>query len=313
MNRSSAFLAAALLLATPGSAFAAEKAKAPFEVIVSSPEGAPVIDADVAISSATTVVPYSFAGKTDAAGKCTGELVEFKGLYSIKVVKEGYKEFTQDLDFETTKFKKGELATIKVSLPKIPAADYYNAGAKDINSGNFAAAQANFEKATAADPLLAIAHSALAQAHMAQADPAWLQKKKAEGALDAGLDLAAESKRHAEKVRTPATAVLLYNAGAQASNSKDPDKAKLIETSRRYFRLALDINPNLYQAHNGLAELAIREEKFEDAVTELSKVVELSPRNFKAYERRIEVLKKIGDKDRVAAAEQELAKLKAGG
>ncbi len=94
MNRSSAFLAAALLLATPGSAFAAEKAKAPFEVIVSSPEGAPVIDADVAISSATTVVPYSFAGKTDAAGKCTGELVEFKGLYSIKVVKEGYKEFT---------------------------------------------------------------------------------------------------------------------------------------------------------------------------------------------------------------------------
>ena len=67
MNRSSAFLAAALLLATPGSAFAAEKAKAPFEVIVSSPEGAPVIDADVAISSATTVVPYSFAGKTDAA------------------------------------------------------------------------------------------------------------------------------------------------------------------------------------------------------------------------------------------------------
>jgi len=358
VNRSSAFLAAALLLATPGSAFAAEKAKAPFEVIVSSPEGAPVIDADVAISSATTVVPYSFAGKTDAAGKCTGELVEFKGLYSIKVVKEGYKEFTQDLDFETTKFKKGELATIKVSLPKIPAADYYNAGAKDINGGNFAAAQANFEKATAADPLLAIAHSALAQAHMAQADPAWLQKKKAEGALDAGLDLAAESKRHAEaalvsadaalalspddvaalngrfealsvlgrtaeaeaalavlaeKVRTPATAVLLYNAGAQASNSKDPDKAKLIETSRRYFRLALDINPNLYQAHNGLAELAIREEKFEDAVTELSKVVELSPRNFKAYERRIEVLKKIGDKDRVAAAEQELAKLKAGG
>ena len=116
----------------------------------------------------------------------------------------------------------------------------------------------------------------------------------------------------AEKVRTPATAVLLYNAGAQASNAKDTDKAKQIEISRRYFEQALAINPNLYQAHNGLAELDIREEKFEDAVAELSKVVEISPRNFKAYERRIEVLKKIGDKARIAAAEQELAKLKSG-
>jgi len=357
VNRVSALLAAVLLLATSGSAFAAEKPKAPFEVIVTTPEGSPVEGADVTISSATTVSPFSFSARTDASGKCTGEFVEFKGLYSIKVVREGYKEFTQDLDFATTKFKKGELATIKVSLPKIPAADYYNAGAKEINGGDFSSAQANFEKATAADPLLAIAHSALAQAHLAQADPAWLQKKKSEGKLDAGLDVAAESKRHAEaalvsadaalalaaddvpalngrfealgllgrtadaeaalavlaeKVRTPATAVLLYNAGAQASNSKDPDKAKMIESSRRYFRLALEINPTLYQAHNGLAELAIREEKFEDAVTELGKVVELQPRNFKAYERRIEVLKKIGDKARVAAAEQEFAKLKSG-
>lgn len=358
MNRAAAVLATALLLAIPGSAFAAEKPKAPFEVIVATPEGSPVEGADVAISSATTVAPYSFAAKTDATGKCTGEFVEFKGLYSIRVLKEGFKEFTQDLDFATTKFKKGELATIKVSLPKIPAADYYNAGAKDINGGDFASAQANFEKATAADPLLAIAHSALAQAHLAQADSAWLQKKKTEGVLDAGLDLAAESKRHAEaalvsadaalalaaddvaalngrfeafsllgraaeaeaalavlaeKVRTPATAILLYNAGAQASNSKDPDKAKLLAASRQYFRQALEINPSLYQAHNGLAELSIREEKFEDAVVELGKVIELSPRNFKAYERRIEVLKKIGDKERVAAAEQAFAKLKAGG
>lgn len=357
MNRSSALLAAALLLATTAPALAADKPKAPFEVVVTTPEGAPVTDADVAISSASTVAPYSFSAKTDAAGKCTGQFVEFKGLYTFKVSKEGFQEFTKEIDLDTAKFKKGELASIKVTLPQIPAADYYNAGAKSINEGDFPSAQANFEKATAADPKLAIAHSALAQAHLAQADSAWLQKKKSEGALDAGLDVAAESRRHAEaalaaadaalalapddvaglngrfealgllgrtadaeaalavlaeKVRTPATAVLLYNAGAQASNAKDTDKAKQIEISRRYFEQALAINPNLYQAHNGLAELDIREEKFEDAVAELSKVVEISPRNFKAYERRIEVLKKIGDKARIAAAEQELAKLKSG-
>ena len=357
MKRTPALLAAALLLATTPSAFAAEKPKAPFEVIVATPEGSPVEGADVAITSATTVSPFSFTARTDAAGKCAGELVEFKGLYSLKVVKEGYKEFAKDLDFDTTKFKKGELASIKVTLPQIPAADYYNAGAKNINEGDFPSAQANFEKATAADPKLALAHSALAQAHLAQADSAWLQKRKSEGALDASLDLAAESKRHAEaalasadaalalspedvaglngrfealsllgktaeaeaalavlaeKVRTPATAVLLYNAGAQASNSKDPDKARQIEISRRYFQQALTINPNLYQAHNGLAELDIREEKFEDAVAELGRVIEISPRNFKAWERRIEVLKKIGEKGRITAAEQEFAKLKAG-
>lgn len=357
MNRPSALIAAALLLASTAPAFAADKPKAPFEVVVTTPEGAAVADADVAISSASTVTPYAFSAKTDAAGKCTGQFAEFKGLYSFKVSKEGFKEFTKEIDLDTAKFKKGELASIKVTLPAIPAADYYNAGAKSINEGNFPAAQADFEKATAADPQLAIAHSALAQAHLAQADSAWLQKKKSEGALDAGLDLAAESRRHAEaalaaadvalalapedvpglngrfealsllgrtaeaeaalavlaeKVRTPATAVLLYNAGAQASNSKDPDKAKQIEISRHYFEQALTINPSLYQAHTGLAELDIREEKFEDAVSELSRVIEISPRNFKAYERRIEVLKKIGDKGRIVAAEQEFAKLKAG-
>ena len=355
MNRSSAFLAAAFLLATPVPSFAADKPKAPFEVVVTTPEGAPVEGAAVAISSATAVPPYSFAAQTDAAGKCTGELVAFEGLYSFKVSKEGYKELAQDIDFSTAKLKKGDLATIKLSLGLIPASDYYNAAVKEINEGDFPAAQANFEKATAADPLLAIAHSALAQTHMAQADPAWLQKKKAEGALDAGLDIPGEIKRRAElalleadtalalspddagglktryealgllgraaeaeaalavlaeKVPTPSTAIYLYNAGAQTSNSKDLDKAKQIEVSRRYFQQALAINPNLYQAHTGLAELSIREDKLEDAVTELSKAIEISPRNFKAYDRRIEVLKKIGDKERIAAAEQELAKKK---
>lgn len=362
MTRSLVFRTAVLLLFVPFAfaavAGAADKPKAPFEILVSDPDGGPVAEADVTISSASTVVPYSFSAKTDATGKCTGEFIEFKGVYALKVAKEGYQVFAKDLDFEATKFKKGELASIKVSLPKIPAADYYNAGAKNINEGNFAAAQANFEKAAAADPKLAIAHSALAQAHLAQADTAWLQKRKADGVLDASVDVAAESHRHAEaalaaadtalslapedvaalngrfealsdlgrkeeaeaalgvlaeKVRTPATAVLLYNAGATASNSKDPDKAKTIAASRHFFEQAIGINPNLYQAHNGLAELAIREEKFEDAVTSLSKVIEISPRNFKAHERRIEVLKKIGDKDRIAAAEQELAKLKGGG
>ncbi len=354
MNRFPTALAAVLIVASTNLALAADKAKpkAPFTVIVSSTEGVPIGDADLTLHCATTEPPFTFTGKTDALGKAAGELVDFAHPCTIQVLKAGYHDFSQEVDFAAQKLKKGDQLQLKVSLAVITAGEYYNEGAKAVQAKDFALAQAKLEQAVATDPKLLLGYSALAQVHLAQAEKPWLEQLKAAGKLDSGADLAALAKQHAEsalaatdqalaldpadslalngryealgtlgrkdeaeaalavlaeKDRTPGTAVLLYNAGAQASNSQQLDVA------RRHFEAALAINPALHQAHSGLAELDIREQKFEDAVTELGKAIELAPRNFKAHERRIEVLKKIGDKGRIAAAEQELAKLKSAG
>ncbi len=326
MKRPSALLAAILLLATTAAVFAADKPKAPFEVVVTTPEGAPVEGADVAISSATTVSPFSFSAKTDAAGKCTGELVEFKGLYSIKVVKEGFKEFAQDLDFTTTKFKKGELASLKVSLPPITAVEYYNEGAKATQAKDLTRAAAQFELAIAADPKFAKAYSVLslieleqsqwdkALAHADQAlalDPADMQAQRSRYEAYAGLGDKAKAEAAltelAAKERTPEVARLLYNSGAQAGNAKE------VEIARGRFREALAIDPTLHQAHSALAELAIKEKKYPEAVAEIDLAIAAAPRNFKAYERKIEVQKAMGDQAGADATAKKLAELKAGG
>lgn len=353
MNRIASVLAAALILTSTSFAFAAAKPKAPFELIVSTPEGLPVAEADVQITSATTVPPFAFTGKTDAAGKSAGELADFVNTYAIAVTKAGYKDFLKDVDLAANKkLKKGELLKLTVTLALITAAEYYNEGAKAVQARDFGLAQAKLELAVATDPKLTIGYSALAQTHLAQAEKSWLEQLKKDGKLDPAVDVATVSKQHMEaalaatdqalaldpadllalngryealtalgkkdeaeaalavlaaKDRTPATAVLLYNAGAQASNAKQLDVARL------HFEEALAINPGLHQAHSGLAELDIREQKFEEALTELGKAIELSPRNFKAHDRRIEVLKKLGDKERIAAAEKELARLKSSG
>jgi tetratricopeptide (TPR) repeat protein len=323
---STSLLAAALLLSSTSVAFAADKPKAPFEMVVTTPEGAPVDGADVAITSSTTVPPYLFTGKTDAAGKAAGELADFKSLYSIKVTKAGYKEFVQELDLTTSKLKKGQTAALKVTLPMITAVEYYNEGAKAIQAKDLPRAAAQLELAIAADPKLAKAYSVLALieleqsqwdkalAHADQAlalDPTDMQalrsryeaftgsgdKPKADAALS---ELAA-------KDRTPDVARLLYNAGAQAGNAKE------VEVARARFLEALAIDPTLHQAHSALAELAIKEKKYPEAIAEIDLAIAAAPRNFKAYERKIEVLKAMGDKAAVEATEKKLAALKAGG
>ncbi|MEO7973084.1 MAG: hypothetical protein ABIU84_05810 [Thermoanaerobaculia bacterium] len=326
MNRSTPLLAAVLLLSSTALAFAADKPKAPFEVIVTTPEGAPVEGADVTITSATTVPPYTFAGKTDFTGKAVGELADFKNSYSIRVVKEGYQQFGQELDLISLKLKKGQTASLKVSLPAITAVEYYNEGVKALQAKDLARATAQFELALAADPKLAKAYGVLAiielqqsqwdkaLAHADQAlalDPTDMQALRSRYDAFSGLGDMAKSdvalSELAAKERTPDVARLLYNAGAQAGNAKE------VEVARARFHEALAIDPTLHQAHSALAELAINEKKYPDAIVEIDLAIAAAPRNFKAYERRIEVQKAMGDKAGAEATEKKLAALKAGG
>jgi tetratricopeptide (TPR) repeat protein len=124
-----------------------------------------------------------------------------------------------------------------------------------------------------------------------------LRRPEAEAALDT---LFAQDK-------TPDTARLLFNAGAEAGNAGNG------EIARQRLGQALELDPKLWQAHTALAELAIREQRLPDAVAALDKAIEVSPRNFKAWERKIEVLRAMGRTADADAAAAQLAALRGGG
>jgi DNA-binding SARP family transcriptional activator len=60
-----------------------------------------------------------------------------------------------------------------------------------------------------------------------------------------------------------------------------------------------------------MAEIYISEKKFDEAVAEIDRVLALTPRNFKAYARKIEVLKAAGKTAEATEAEKALAALRA--
>ncbi len=132
------------------------------------------------------------------------------------------------------------------------------------------------------------------------ADPEALRSRfDALSGLGRAADADAALDQLATTVRTPDTARLLFNAGALASNAKDVVRAQ------QRLEQALVLDPSLHQAHSALAELRIGEQDFEAALAELDKVLALAPRNFRAFERKIEVLRALGrTADADALAEQ---------
>jgi tetratricopeptide (TPR) repeat protein len=155
------------------------------------------------------------------------------------------------------------------------------------------------------DQALAAADKAIA---LDPADPIGLRDRY-EALVALGRKEESETALHAlaERDRSPEVAKLLYNAGADAWNAKNS------ELARKHFDEALLIDPKLYQAHLALAEIHVAEKKWDEAVVDLDRALAITPRNFKAQERRIEILKAAGKTAEAAEAEKALAALKAGG
>lgn len=152
------------------------------------------------------------------------------------------------------------------------------------------------------DGALGAADRALA---LAPADPEALRNRyDALVGLGRADDAEAALDAIAQKDPSPETARLLYNAGATASN------AKQFERARHRLAQALAVDPKLYQAHAALAEIAIGEKDFDAALAELDRTLALAPRNFKAFERKIEVLRALGREADAVAAEEQLKALR---
>lgn len=327
MIRRRSAIAFASLVLLAGAVQAAKKPEArPFELQVVDPAENPLSGALVTMKAPDgTMLELTLQGLTDDAGKVSGTLPDAAAAYDVSVSKSRYHPQQPTIDFAGQKLKKGQTALIKITLEPFTAYDDYAAAVKALKAKDLGTAEANLKSAVALDPKLVKGYEVLAMVQLdqkrweealASADQALALEPENLSALRSRYDALAGADRAEEadaaltalaaKDQSSDVAKLLYNAGAQSVNAKEPEKA------RGYFDRALEIDPKLYQAHAALAEIAIADKKYEDAVAQLDLVVGLAPRNFKAYERKIEVLKALGKTADADAAAKKLAELKAG-
>ena len=318
-------LALALALFAILAPAASAKAKNKFELTVKGVDGNPVAAAAVTLS-ATTGETFSATGVTDEKGRYKAEVPDFDRVYALEVRKDGFVTRKENLDFPAQGLKAGATAEVEVPLLVRGPIEVYNEGVQALQAKDLEAAAVRFEESLAMKPdfkeamralalvyidikqpekALIIADKALA---LDPADPIALRDRyEALTALGRTADAEAALYALAAVEKSSDVAKLLFNAGADAWNAKDAAAA------RKHFEAALAADPKLYQAHVALSEIHIAEKKYDEAVVDLDAAIAVAPRNFKAYERKIEVLKAAGKAAEAAEVEKALAALKAGG
>jgi tetratricopeptide (TPR) repeat protein len=273
---------------------------------------------------ASSGAAFSASGVTDKKGTWETVLPDFDRIYRLKVEKPGFSSREENLDLPAQGLKPSQKAEVTVPLPPRTEIEVYNEGVRALQAHDVPTALARFEEASAMkpdfrEPLRAISgirvmqkeyDAALAAADKLLAlDPAdtaaMRDRYESLAALGRKDEAVAALDQLAAKDKSPDAAKLLYNAGADAWNTKDA------ATARKRFAEALAADPKLHQAHTAMAEIWISEKKWDDAVAELDQTLAIAPRNFKAYERKIEVLKAAGKAAEAAEAEKSLAALRA--
>lgn len=322
MSKKILALALAVLVSAAGAAFAKERFK--FEVTVTDAEQAPMAGASVSLTAASGE-PFTVSGVTDKKGRFKGELPDFARVYVLKVGKEGYAAREESVDLPAQKLKSSMTAELGLALVPRDHVTIYNEGVQALQLHDTETAIARFEEAAAGKPDFKEAWRALASLYDMQKDyersleaaakvlaidPADVEALRSRfdslEALGRREESAAALEQLAALDRTPDTAKLLYNAGAEAWNSQHGDLA------RKRFAQALEIDPKLYQAHSALAEIHVAGQEYAEAVAELDRALTITPRNFRAYERKIEILKAMGKTAEAAEVEKALAELRGG-
>lgn len=321
MYRRSLTLAAAALLALAGPAIAKYK----MELTVKTADGEAVVGADVAVT-AETGEAFTVAGLTDKKGRYKTELPDFDRVYLLKVGKDGFTTLDERLDFPAQGLKPTQTAEVDVTLVPRGPTEIYNEGVRALQARDPETALARFEEAVALKPDFVEAWRVLSRLHLmgerfdqalaasqkvltlAPDDPEVLRDRyDALAGLGREEEAAATLDELALKDQSPETAKYLFNSGAAAWNAKDAAAA------RHRFEQALACDPKLWQAHQAMAEIYIDAKDWDAAIAEIDKELALTPRNFKAFERKIAVLKAAGKQAEAGAVEKELAALRGDG
>jgi Tfp pilus assembly protein PilF len=315
-----ALFAAALCAAAPLAA-----ASQRIEVRVLAPPAKPLAGVTVTVS-AVDGEAFTATQASNDSGLALFELPSAKRAYRLEATHADFAPFTETFDLGARRAPRGDTLRLEVELLPVTAVDVYNRGVRALQAGDRAAAELEFRLAVEMDPsflrgwnVLAVAaldgrrwDDALAAALRALAlapDDAQALRSRYEAL--AGLQRIDEADAALTALvaadASPELSRLLFNAGANAANAGEPERARL------RLEQALARDPELWQAHSALAELAVRAQNLEQALLELDRALAVAPRQTRTWERKIDVLRAMGRADDAAAAEQQLAALRAEG
>ena len=298
-------------------------AAAKVEGVVVDQEEKPIAGAVVTVTAADGSDQQT--DTTNRKGKFSLTLREMSAAgYSLQVEAEGYATYRGPIELQegrtlemtvpllteaVAEEKRAEIAAIEA---RNKAARRYNEGAAKYNEGKMDEAIALFQEAVAEEEELAIAWAGLGRVYLEQ-------EKWAEAAaaferfeeIDPGREpvllmlydsyeaggeadkAAALLERLIAEFPTGGTAARIFNQGVTLIKAQD------LETARAKFQAAVEMHPELYQAHLNLAHIARAYSDWATTLTEVDKFLVHEPGQARALALRYQALKSL---DRPEAA-----------
>jgi tetratricopeptide (TPR) repeat protein len=316
-------LAAALVLTAFALPAASSAAPQRIEVRVVDEQKQPLAGIPVAVA-AVAGDDFARSATSDEHGLVAFELPTAERVYRLRIAHPEWVEFEREFDLGASPSTRRDVVRLEATLTRPGHGDRFNRAVRAYQAGDLAGAETELRAAVELEPAFAKGWSVLALV--------LLEQRRAEEALaatDRALAVAADDGEAlrlrydalaaldrrdeaeatldalAARDRSPELARLLFNSGATAANSGQP------ELARRRLAEALARDPALWQVHSALAELEIREQDLDSALAELDRALALAPREARLWERKLEVLRALGRGDEAAEAERRLAELRA--
>lgn len=243
----------------------------------------------------------------------------------IRLEKEGYVTVERPLEVQvganvstTWQMVPAEASAEEVSGAS-EAVAVYNEGAAAFNEERYEEALGHFERAVELEPSLVEARRVLTLTYfqlqdwegaMRSAEELVELEAAGEAALTIGFDAATQLGRpdRAEifldrlvgEGSDPEIAARVYNLGVAKLRAGDRQAA--VER----FEQAIEMNPQLGAAYNGIATVYLEDERYDDALGMADRLLEVDPGNAEALGIRYEVYRRLGDEEKMAAALEEL-------
>ncbi len=293
--------------------------------VVTDKDGNPLDGVEVTVSSADGTV--SERAKSNKRGKFTMTIKDPSKTYTVRLQREGYDPYEGPIEITeretlTAEFKllsvvEGEQhrAALEAIQTRNKASRLYNEGVELYNGGDAESAAGKFREALAEDEGLAIALAGIGRIDLeAERYDLAIESLERFEELEPGrlpillmLNDAYEGAGQVEKASAvvdrlvaehpgPQAAARVFNQGVAAVGASDLPRA------RERFGLALELNPDLYQAHVNLAHIHRAFEDWSAALTAVDAFLERDPEHVRALALRYEVLRELDRQEDATAA-----------
>lgn len=293
--------------------------------------GNPIEGVEVSVTSDEIAFDQHFT--TDKKGRFSIIFVDATLTYNFKFVKEGYRttvvplkpKVGQNLRQEFTvpsnsaPARAGEPPPAETAKSKNPAINVFNEGVTAFQSGDLETAKAKFHEAMEMSPDLVQPYSALAGIYLdakdyeqaaAMADKVLELQPDDTRALrvlyDAYRGTGNEAQAEAVLKRLKAvdkgtdTAIRVFNEGAEAARLGD------LETAKKRFQEALEVDPELAPAYAALATVHLTQSHYAEALAAADKALELDPGRPDALRSKFWAYRGLGDEANAQTVFQEL-------